>query len=522
MQQVEQVNNTQQAEQVASGFMEYFIRLGKSKTVWYLLGISFLFFLLRFPSFFEPDWHADDGLFEAIGLALGKGQVLYVQISDNKPPLLYLLYALFHSDIFTLRLVSFLFGLLSVLAVFFFSQKLFGKRQISMLTTLIFVFFFATSIFEGDAANAENFMLLPIVTAGFLIYAHSLSRTNQTRNRSGIYLLAGVLLGIAFLIKIVALFDFSAFLLYLLILNLPEKLSFLQRKEVILNVVKNIYPVLVGFLLPFFITVLYFLTQHTLKNFIQAVFFGNVGYVGNDNYLLIPQGILLLKVLLLIVAVFLVFLKRKALQPATIFLLLWFPFSVFNALFSGQGFVHYLLLALPSISLVVGLYFATQNLKARIGIVLSLIIGLSFLVSNFGLPNFRATFGYYRYYLSYEAGRIDRTFYYQKTFGGIPTRNYEVAQFIKTHTTASDSVFIWGNYAQIYLLAGKQPPVKYWTAFQITFNEQILQETELALKRNPPKYVIVLAEIQQPVPIDMSSYTRAFTLNGATIYERIT
>lgn len=520
MQQTEQINNVQQAEQVTNGLMKYFTRLGKSKALWYLLGISFLFFLLRFPSFFEPDWHVDDGLFEAIGLALGKGQVLYVQISDNKPPLVYLLFALFHSELLTLHFVSLLFGLLTVLVFFFLSQKLFGKRQISMVTTSIFAFFFATPIFEGQVLHAENFMLLPIVTASYLIYAHSLSKTNQTGNRSRVYLMAGVLLGIALVFKIVAVFDFSAFLLYLLIINLPER-PFLQKKEVFINVVKNIYPVLVGSLLPLFITFLYFFTQHTLKEFIQAAFFGNIDYVGGDNYLLIPQGTLLLKVLLLTVAVFLVFLKRKAFQPATIFILLWFSFSVFNALFSGRGFGHYLLLALPSISLVVGLFFATQNLKARTGIFLSLLIGLCLLVANFGLPNFRGTIGYYRYFLSFETGRIDRTFYYERAFGGIPTRNDEVAQFIKTHTTPSESVFVWGDYAQIYLLAGKQPPVKYWTAFQITYNEQILKETELALKRNPPKYIIMLTETPEPFPFDMTSYSKKFALNGATIYERI-
>jgi Dolichyl-phosphate-mannose-protein mannosyltransferase len=521
LQQTEQINNVQQAEQVTNGLMKYFTRLGKSKALWYLLGISLLFFLLRFTSFFEPDWHVDDGLFEAIGLALAKGQVLYVQISDNKPPLVYLLFALFHSELLTLRLVSLLFGLLSVLASFFLSQRLFGNRQISMLTTSIFAISFATPIFEGNVLHAENFMLLPIVTAGFLIYAHSLSHTNQTGNRSRVYLLAGVLLGIAFLLQLVAVFDFSAFLLYLLIINLPEKLSFLQKREVFINVVKNIYPVLVGFLLPLFITILYFLTQHTLKNFLEAVFSGNVGYVGKDNYLLIPQGTLLLKVLLLIVAVFLVFLKRRAFPPAAIFILLWFSFSLFNALFSGRGYPHYLLSVLPSISLVAGLCFATQNLKARTGIFLSLILGLCLLVANFGLPNFRTTIGYYRYSLLFEAGRIDRTVYYQKAFGGIPTRNDEVAQFIKTHTTPSESVFVWGNYPQVYLLAGRQPPVKYWTAFQITFNEQTLKETELALKRNPPTYIIVLAKTQEPFPFEMTAYTKKFALNGAIIYERI-
>jgi len=508
----------QQAEQITNWLMKDITRLGKRKTVWYLLFISFLFFLLRFPSFFEPDWSIDVGIYQAIGLALGKGKLLYAQIWDNKPPLLYLLYALFHSELLALRLVSLLFALLSVYLFFLLSQKLFEKRHISIVTTSIFAILFATPIFEGDIVEPENLMILPIVAASYLIYAHSLSKTNRKEHRSRFYLIAGVLLGIAFLFKAVAIFDFSAFLLYLLIINLPEKLSFLKRKQAIIHLIKDIFPMLVGFLLPFFVTVLYFFTQHTLKDFIEAAFSGNIDYVGVYNHLLIPQGALLLKVLLLTVFVFLVFLKRKTFQPATIFILLWFSFSLFNALFSGRWYPHYLLVVIASISLVLGLLFSKQNLKARASIFLLLILSMCLLVANFGRPNIRGTFGYYRNFLMFETGKIDTTSYQdQAFFGGIASRNDEIARFIKTHP--SDTIYIWGNYPQIYLLAGELPPGKYLTS-GVMQNEKGLKETELALKRTPPKYIIVLAEMDS-IPFDMTSYTKEFTLKGATIYERI-
>ncbi|HXS15287.1 MAG TPA: hypothetical protein VN711_04105, partial [Candidatus Saccharimonadales bacterium] len=70
------------------------LRLQKSSHFWFLLAASLVFFLLRFPSFFEPYWYGDEGIYEVIGYGLTHGRLLYQGIWDNKPPLLYLIYAI--------------------------------------------------------------------------------------------------------------------------------------------------------------------------------------------------------------------------------------------------------------------------------------------------------------------------------------------------------------------------------------------------------------------------------------------
>ena len=56
--------------------------------------------LLRIPSWFEPYWYGDEGIYLTIGQALRKGVILYSQIHDNKPPLLYMMAAVAGGNLF--------------------------------------------------------------------------------------------------------------------------------------------------------------------------------------------------------------------------------------------------------------------------------------------------------------------------------------------------------------------------------------------------------------------------------------
>src|SRR5947199_77352 len=138
-------------------------QLEKSRFIWILIAICVGFFILRLPSLIEPDWYGDEGIYQVIGIALHHRRGLYTDIWDNKPPLLYLLYALFNSDLFSVRLVSLLFGVTATIFFFFLSRKLFGEGKASIIATVVFALLFSTPYLEGNIANAENFMLLPVL-----------------------------------------------------------------------------------------------------------------------------------------------------------------------------------------------------------------------------------------------------------------------------------------------------------------------------------------------------------------------
>jgi hypothetical protein len=329
---------------------------------------------------------------------------------------------------------------------------------------------------------------------------------------------AGLLLGIAFLFKIVAIFDLAAFFIFVFITNFPARFNFsLSRiKDLYKKLLIPLFPIIVGFLLPLVVTFIYFLLNHALNDFTQAVFFSNVGYVGYGNKLIIPQGFLILKLILLASVTVFIFLKRTKITRPFMFIGIWFIFSLFNTFFSGRPYTHYTLVILPSLCLVTGLVFAA--VKRERSISLATAIFTVILLSIIFKPNLTKSIKYYGNALSFISGKETVTAY-QSFFDSKTPRDYEIASFIRMHTTDHDTIFIWGDSAQIYALSDKIPPGKYTVAYHINQSKQGLSQTQSDLDRSLPKYIITLPETNQ-FPFNTSSYNSKFVFKEAVLYER--
>ena len=339
--------------------MHFLTRLEKSKTFWYLLGLSVLFFFLRLPSLIEPYWYGDEGIYQTIGLALQEGRLLYQEIWDNKTPLLYTLYGLFGPEQSTMKTLSLLFGLISIPFFFFLAKNLMQKEKAALLGTLLYVLLLGLPFLEGNIANAENFMLLPIVVAAFIFTSHLPSSPHKNALSRPLFF-GGLLLGIAFLFKTVAVFDLIAFLLFYLFVTLPKHLSLPALGHYIHAQKKNLGIILGGFLLPFFLSIIFFLIQGGLGDYIHAALFGNVDYVGVGN----STVLFLFKLALLLVTVFFLFKNRTRFSPSLLFISLWLTLSLFNSFFSHRPYTHYLLVLIPSFSLFAG-FMNLKNTKER-------------------------------------------------------------------------------------------------------------------------------------------------------------
>ena len=478
------------------------------KQLWFLLFISFLFFLLRLPSLIEPYWYGDEGIYELIGMALNHGQQLYSQIWDNKPPLLYLLYALSQGDQFTIRAYSIFAGVLSTIIFYYLSKALFRSPRIARITTVVYLFLFATPFIEGNIANAENFMLLFIIATALLIYK-SLEILKK-RHFLLIHFCAGILLGFSFLFKIIALFDFVAFFVFIL---LSHKGSYKKSA-------KGLAMYALGFFLPLLVTIVYFFAKGALNDFIQATFFSNIGYVGYQNKFIIDQGLLVIKLLLLFLAVGFVFWKKKAMPAHVSFIFLWFFFCSFNALFSGRPWTHYLLVMVPATALLIGLLFEKISTKTRqfvLGfLVVVLCVAIAFFKINLG--SIGKVFLYYQNFALFITNNKS-TVAYQEYFDNKVTRDYEVARFLAGKTKPGDVVFVWGNNPQIYVLSKTLPPGKYTVEYHISQSKAVLAQTAADINRAKPKFIVILSETPN-FPFSIYGYTNKFSLKGTDIYER--
>ncbi len=491
-------------------------KIENSKSFWFLLIATVIFFILRLPSLIEPHWYGDEGIYQVIGIAINDGRLLYSQIFDNKPPLLYTTYALFDSNQFHVRLLSLFTGIIAISSFFYLCRSVFRNLKSSIMASSLFVILFGLPVLEGNIANAENFMLPFVITAALIVYKLANNKNQKITNSNQLFL-GGLLLGLAFLFKTVAIFDFGAFLIFMLIVNLPTKLPKNKMVDVVKKAIKKLLPFISGFLLPLSITIIYFAANNALSDFIKATLVSNINYVGWKNALLIPQGFLIFKLLLLSILVYITYSKRGSLSKPLIFSTLWLGFSMFSVFFSGRPYTHYALLGLPAFLILFGLIVSTKETKIRPYLVLFFAIIILIIGSTFK-PNFKKSLDYYQnafmFLTNQKSVESYKSFFDQKT-----PRDYIISSFIRQHSRPDDSIFIWGDSAQIYALSDKTPPGRYTVSYHIKQYPNALRETQIAIFKKRPKYIVILKESSM-FPFALSNYSLVFSFEGTDIYER--
>ncbi len=477
-------------------------RLEKSKDFYFLVGTTFLFFLLRLPSLFEPYWYGDEGVYDVVAMGIRSGRLLYRDIWDNKPPFLYLLYALFASDQFVIRLVSLVFGILSLYFFFLITKKLFLKQRNIYISSVLFTLLFATPLLEGNIANAENFMMLPILAAGFFVLEY------VKTEKSLLLYASGFLLSVAFLFKVVAVFDASAFFIFIFLST---------YKNHIKQQVKNLIPFMLSFTLPIIAVMLFFVYKNAFSFFVHAVFTQNIGYVAYANKFIIPQGFLLLKLIALFAFLTFIFLKRKTIDHKLLFIFLWVGFSLFNAFFSERPWTHYLLVLIPSFILLLFWSFGETGKQIFLKRFAQLLTITIIIVALIHFPIYKKTLGYYDNFFRFLTNK-ESVYSYREFFDKSTPTDYAVADYLKTKNPNA-SIFLFGNDAQIYRLANKLPPGRFIVEYHMLAKPRYINETQMSLNLVKPKYIISTTD--DTIPYNMSHYALLFQINKAVIYERI-
>ena len=446
------------------------------REIWPAL-VLILFLFLRLPSLFEPFTYGDEGIYLTLGQALRKGLVFYRDIHDNKPPLIYLLAAL-AGNFYWYRIIYFFWSLVTLISFYKLAQLLFGKNQKAViLGTFVFTILTNLHLFEGNVANAENFMILPTLAAWYMF----LKRRH--------WFLIGIFFSLAALFKIPAGFDLAAFLVIASLLN---KRCF----QVFLSSIIN---TLLGFFLPIFATVIYFWSKGALFVYLNAAFFQNIPYLASwgspkNQSLGLPYELLFRGWLVFLITLGIFFLRKKIARPVVL-VILWFSFSLFAALLSSRPYPHYLLQTLPALSLAWGLFMTNKKPEKLVPLILSLTFFFTFQFFHFWhYPNQP----YYQNFYQFVFGQKSREQYIAH-FGQNTQSIYQTAIFIKTHTQNQEKIFVWGDQPAIYALSDRLPVGRYTVAYHIRdFNGW--QETMRAISDNPPRYLILMTEAKNSFP----------------------
>lgn len=452
----------------------------RSKLNWWLLLALSGVFLLRLPTFFEPYWDGDEGVYYILGQVIARGGVLYRDIWDNKTPLLYLIYA-FHPELWWAKLTALVCVLGTSVTAYFLAKRLkINGALVAFLTGA----FLSMPALAGNTANAELYFTLPIAVGAYL----ALTRGPSVR----LAVTLGLLAAAAFNLKVPAVFDFAGIFLAYTIIHWRWSIWYWLKFYV---------PVTLAFATPLLGFIAYFYFNHALSDFLIAAFTQNSTYVsvysgplGKLASPLVLHGV----VLLVSLVILFIFLKKKWVSQELFFLAAWLGSSIYAVLLSGRPYSHYLLqIAAPVVLLAT--YLITNRRRFWLFLVVFLT-GAFFLARMFWGGDVNNLWAYYLNFWGYvtETKTWDQ---YQLFFGQDNVDAYQMAAFLKDHTKYSEPVFVWGENDYMYILPPRPPATKFIRAHHLTTVDK--KNFDLIMDRLHqylPKYILIMRPVSVTFP----------------------
>lgn len=443
------------------------------------LEFFFVFLLiLRIPSFFEPYYYGDEMIYLALGEGIRQGLPLYLSLHDNKPPLLYLTAAI-SGNLFIFKVILAFWNLITVYGFWKLVKSLFpNNKLLQNISTIIFGIFTTLPLFEGNTANAELFMIGPVIFAIWIL----ISKKNDFKNT----FITGLLFSIAALFKIPAAFDIFGIIVFWLIFT---KLKIKDIKDF---VAKSLY-LSMGFATPILLTFVWYYFAGSFKEYLIAAFLQNFGYVSswrpvtNELSFFEKNGPLLIRAGIMFFGFGILGLLKNKLSKNMIFLSAWLLSTLFAVTLSERPYPHYFVQSLAPVSILLGMLFSLKNIEQIYSIV---PLSLAFFVPYYYKFWYYPTIPYYQRFIEFSVGKINKNEYFNKFSENINT-NYKVAEYILKTAQKNDKVFAWSNDSSaIYSLSRHLPPTKYVADYH--FNDFSSPDEIIAvLKAKRPRFIIV-------------------------------
>lgn len=296
----------------------------------------------------------DGSIFAAVGIHLNHDHVLYRDVWDHKPPLIFLLNALAldlrGETTKSIRELQTVFGVLSVGGLYLILSTLFRNTGTAFLSSVLFAFVFYSPILYGGGNFTEEYGV-----AFTLLGLLGLVRWTVAANRRSpaLLVLSGFGFGCAVLAKEPFVLSALAWFFYVLLFSRSR--------------FKDLSLLLVGSILPLAVPLGYFLANGALASWIEVIDYGfqyTKLHREEDWIQATVEGLLRLNELIfslsaLLTVLFLAgvislrdrgFLKR--LRHFPLFFLYWTVCNFAAAQLSGMFFIHYyLLMAAPIVCL---------------------------------------------------------------------------------------------------------------------------------------------------------------------------
>lgn len=469
-----------------------------------------LLLALRLPSFTRSviDW--DESIYLLVGDNILQGGIPYREIWDNKGPLLYFIFAFIIKitarSIIGLRLFTTIWAAITAFLIFLIGKKLYNKIS-GIFASLFFIILISDLELGGLASNAELFFILPVLIGIYIVLFREINLKNL--------FFSGILLGLAFNIKTISIFDFAALLFFILLTKIKKKINFLKT-------VNHLLLFFLGFLVPFFIFVVYFYRKEFLNGFLSTIF--------NNTALFISYSIDPLSIIKnFIVFIYHIFIETWAVSILAIiaisgyisglyeknekvkFLLIWLFFLLSGIIIHHRFWSHMFIQAIPAVCLLAGLSLAkifTLKINKLTFVFLILCLSLGMI-----------------YPVRYNIKDGLRMVLYQKNIKLNDTAA-KISEYLRMRLKPSEYIFVANFCPVTYFLTDAKIPSRYINflvlqqpLYEKMLNFDAVEEVKKILDKKPSYIIVAPSEkiISDKVDIYLKKYLRENYLLEKTI-----
>jgi len=438
------------------------MELRKPVVIILLVLILALQVFLRLP-FIQMPLERDEGAYGYMAQRILAGEVVYRDGFDHKPPVVYFIYAglikAFGNTIEAIRIPTLIYSLLTTLSLFYLGLLLFGGTG-GLIGALFYAVFSGGPLIQGNTSNTETFMVLPLILAVAFFLKKKM-------------FWAGLLSGLAIMIKPVAGANFLVLLLFLILLDW-----------------RALGRMLLGSVIPFLFFVVYFLFKGALFDFVYQVFlvngrylrslpfgfFARLAYGGVTTWIFAQLENSLIWFLGLIGLIY-VLVKERTRE---LFLLsAWTLASAVAVVSSGLFFGHYYIQLIPGLCLLSAFAVIEVIKKSTLfgKIALVLVATLLFLaVLPYQLP----------YYFKYSPDEVSVHQYGKNNY----VLSRKLAQIMKKKLRPDETILVWSANPEVYFYLEKKAPTRYFNYLKWMETQETRQEIVAAILAAKPNYIV--------------------------------
>ncbi|HUU40207.1 MAG TPA: glycosyltransferase family 39 protein, partial [Desulfatiglandales bacterium] len=426
----------------------------------------------------------DEGEYAYIGQLLLQGIPPFAEAYSMKMPGIYAAYAviltIFGKTHVGIHLGLMFINLASIILLFLLGRKLFDSFT-GIVSAGSFAILSLNPEVQGFFAHAEHYVIV-FALAGILLLIYAIEY-----ERVILYLLSGLLLGMAFMMKqhgAAFILFCASYLLYFQIIRRPIEWSVSASRLLAFSF---------GVLIPFGFTCLALWWAGTFEKFWFWTFTYAREYVSTVP---LSIGLILFKKQLFRIANlsillcgitgigFFALLWDKKARSHGFFVISFLLFS-FLSLCPGLYFrAHYFVLLLPSVSLLAGIAVSSMGRVFNSKVFKKLAICLTVIVFCFSI-----------YQLKTFLFQLNPTMISRVEYGPNPfPESLEIARYIKKHSSQNDRIAVIGSEPQIYFYSDRRAATKYIYTYMLVeehkyalgMQQEMIREIESA----KPKFLI--------------------------------